>query len=305
MASTLAKRMAAVVAAVILDRFTPEPPNRWHPVAWFGTAMTKLEEQLWLNDRARGLLYTGTGVTIGAAAGTLVGSPTAALTIALGTESLRRTATDIADLLLQDDLSAARSALPALVGRDPSELDSRSIAAAVVESVAENSVDATVAPIFWTLVAGAPGALTYRAINTMDAMVGHRSDRYARFGWGSAKLDDVANWLPARMFAAAVMAAAPRQRSSVLSAVRSDGPAHPSPNAGVAEAAVAGALSVELGGTLRYGRRIEHRPLLGAGPRPTATTIEQANNLVDRALLVSAATGMAILIVERAVRKDR
>lgn len=285
MSRALNRRLVAIGVALLLDRWTPEPPNRWHPVAWFGQGMTAAERTMWRDRHGPGLLYTVTGLGVGATAGALVRSPAAALTIALGAGSLRTTAVDIADLLRAEDLPTARRALPALVGRDPSELDHSGIAAAVVESVAENSVDATVAPIFWTLVAGAPGALAYRAVNTMDAMVGHRSARYERFGWSSAKLDDAANWIPARLFAGAVILAAWSRRRSVTRAVRVDAPAHPSPNAGVAEAAVAGALGVELGGRLRYGQRIEDRPLLGRGPRPDLGTIDAATRLVDRVLL--------------------
>lgn len=294
MASRLNKRIVAVGVAVLIDRWTPEPPNRWHPVAWFGTTMTAIEQRTWDDKRSRGALYTAAGVGIGALTGLIVRSPVAALTIALGTGSLRSTSTEVGELLLTDDLERARQALPALVGRDPRELDSVGMAAAVIESIAENSVDATVAPILWTLVAGAPGALAYRAVNTMDAMVGHRSDRYERFGWSSARLDDIANWVPARLFAGAVAAAAWGRRSPIARAVRSDAPAHPSPNAGVAEAAVAAALGVELGGTLRYGERVEHRPLLGTGPRPDAATIQSTNQLVDRTLIALGLTGVGI-----------
>src|SRR5690606_15478706 len=141
-----------------------------------------------------------------------------------------------------------REALPALVGRDPTHLDASEISAAVIESLAENTVDAVIAPAFWGLIAGAPGAWSYRAVNTMDAMVGHRSDRYLRFGWSSARLDDLANLVPARLTAALVMLCRPRQTRAVTTAVRRDGRKHPSPNAGVAEAAFAAALGVQLGG---------------------------------------------------------
>lgn len=299
MASNVDRRLVAVVAALLIDRWTPEPPNRWHPVAWFGQAMTAVEHALWRDNRNPGVAYTMTGVGIGAAAGGLLGSSTVALTVALGAGSLRSTAADIGGLLHGDDLTAARRALPALVGRDPSELDHSGVAAAVVESVAENTVDATIAPIFWTVVAGAPGALAYRAVNTMDAMVGHRSQRFERFGWASARLDDAANWVPARLFAAAVSVAAWPRRHAVAAAVRADASAHPSPNAGVAEAAVAGALGVELGGRLRYGERVEDRPTLGHGPRPTAATITDANRLIDRVLTVIAATALGLVALRR------
>ncbi len=150
------------------------------------------------------------------------------------------------------------------------------MAAAVIESLAENSVDAVIAPAFWAVVAGAPGAAAYRAVNTMDAMVGHRNDRYRKFGWAAARLDDIANDLPARIFATLVAAVAPDRARAIRTAVRRDAAAHPSPNAGVAEAAVAGALGRELGGPLRYGATVENRPRLGTGPRPTPADIPHA-----------------------------
>ena len=115
------------------------------------------------------------------------------------------------------------------------QLDASAVSAAVIESVAENSVDAVIAPVFWAVVAGPTGAAAYRAINTMDAMVGHRNDRYSNFGWAAARLDDAANYVPARIFAALVAAQTPAQATKILATVRRDAPAHPSPNAGVAE----------------------------------------------------------------------
>jgi adenosylcobinamide-phosphate synthase len=155
--------------------------------------------------------------------------------------------------------------MPALDGRDPTALDQKELARAVVESVAENTVDAIVAPALWAAIGGAPAALAYRAVNTMDAMVGHRSDRYERYGWASARLDDVAGWIPARVTAALVAGVRPAAAADVVRVVRRDAPAHPSPNAGVAEAAFAAALGLRLGGENRYGDRVEVRPNLGDG----------------------------------------
>ena len=151
----------------------------------------------------------------------------------------------------------------------------------MVESVAENTVDALVAPAFWAAVCGAPGALGYRAVNTLDAMVGHRSTRYLAYGWASARLDDVANYLPARLTAALVAGVRPGRAAAVWRAVRSQAPAHPSPNAGVAEAAFAAALGVRLGGRNRYGDRVEHRPWLGQGRPAARADIRPAVRLSD------------------------
>ena len=297
--NSLFARAVAVGAALIIDRVTPEPSNQWHPVAWFGSAMTKVEQRVWADDRTRGVIYTGLGLTVGALAGSLVRSTGLATLISLGAGSLRTTALQIGEHLEGGDLHAARAALPALVGRDPSELDEAGIASAVVESVAENTVDAVVAPMFWALTFGAPGALGYRAINTMDAMVGHRSERFEQFGWASARLDDLANYLPARLFGLSVLIVRTRRSAAIVHAVSKDAPLHPSPNAGVAEAAVAGALDVQLGGTLHYGERIEHRPLLGTGSRPDASTIRETVDLVDRAQFALATAALLAGILTR------
>jgi adenosylcobinamide-phosphate synthase len=194
-----------------------------------------------------------------------VRSTTLATYLAVAGRGLRDAAADVAAPLEAGDVEAARRRLPSLVGRDVSGLDAKEVARAVVESLAENTVDAVVAPALWAAAAGAPGALGYRAVNTLDAMVGHRSTRYARYGWASARLDDVANWVPARVTAVLVAVVRPRRAGAVWMAVRSQARAHPSPNAGVAEAAFAAALGLRLGGPNRYGDRVELRPSLGVG----------------------------------------
>ena len=299
----LVRRAGAVGTALLLDHLTPEPPNVWHPVAWFGSAMTKLENRVWANSRTRGSGYAIAGFACGALVGRTVRSTTVALTVALGGASLRSTASEIGAHLEDDQLERARTVLPSLVGRNPSELDASGIASAVVESVAENAVDAVVAPAFWAFVAGAPGALGYRAINTMDAMVGHHNPRFEQFGWTSARLDDIANFIPARLFAGAVWIVSPKQRNAIARAVQEDAPAHPSPNAGVAESSVAAAIGVELGGPLQYGDKIENRPLLGVGPRPNAASIPDAIRTTDKAtVFLAAAAGACAVLAQRKSR---
>lgn len=256
--------------------------------------MNALEARIWRDDHAAGVLYALVGVGIGTAAGALserTSSRSAAAALAaasaIGGRMLDRAARHVVEPLTRGDLVEARARLPWLVGRDPSELDEAEVARAVVESLAENTVDAVVAPAFWTALAGAPGALGYRAINTMDAMVGHRNARYGRFGTASARLDDVANWIPARITAGLVVLVRPRCARRVWRAVRRQAPGHPSPNSGVAEAAFAVALGVTLGGESRYGDRVEVRPLLGDGPSPSRSTVDEARRLalhVDAAL---------------------
>ncbi len=278
----LARRCGAVAAGLLLDRLAGEPPAESHPVATFGRLMERLEERIRSDGRARGIGYVAVGIAVGILAGRLMRSVTTAVALTVAGRELRRVAAGVGEAAAGGDLARARSELPALVGRDPSDLDASGVAAAAIESVAENSVDAVIAPAFWAVVAGAPGAVAYRAINTMDAMVGHRNDRYRRFGWAAARLDDLANYVPARIFAGLVAAVVPERAREVLAAVRRDAPAHPSPNAGVAEAAVAGALGRELGGPLRYGSIRENRPPLGTGPRPTPADVARAVDIADR-----------------------
>ena len=262
--------MTAVAAGLAADRLLGEPPAAVHPVVAFGRAMRAVEGVLHRDSRAAGVAHATVGVGLGIAAGRLVRSAAVATWLAVAGRALERAALEVAAALDAGDVDRARALLPALVGRDPADLDEKEVARAVVESVAENTVDAVVAPACWALVAGAPGALGYRAVNTLDAMVGHRSPRYERYGWASARLDDLAGWVPARVTAALVAAARPRSAAAVWTAVRTQAPAHPSPNAGVAEAAFAAALGLRLGGQSRYGDRVEIRPPLGTG-RPAET----------------------------------
>jgi adenosylcobinamide-phosphate synthase len=254
----------------MLDRVLPEPPGAIHPVVLFGLVMTRVEHRFHRHARGAGALHALAGLGLGVAAGALVGSTAAATTSAVAGRALAEAALDVDRSLRSGDLEEARSLLPALVGRDPSALDGAEIARAVVESVAENTVDAVVAPALAGALAGAPGAMGYRAVNTLDSMVGHRSERYADYGWASARLDDLLAWVPARLTALLVVLVRPRAARAVWTAVRTQAPAHPSPNAGVAEAAFAAALGVRLGGANRYGDRTEVRVALGTG-RPVGT----------------------------------
>jgi adenosylcobinamide-phosphate synthase len=286
--SVLARRALATASGLLADRLLGEPPAPVHPVVVFGRLMAAVEARLYAPRRAPGATYAATGLALGIAAGSAARMTAASVALSAAGRGLRGAALKVHAALICSDLDAARALLPALVGRDPSELDESGVAAAAVESVAENTVDAVVAPACWALAGGSAGVAGYRALNTMDAMVGSRSARYERFGWCSARLDDAANFLPARLTVALVMAVRPRATSAIRLAVRRDAPAHPSPNAGVAEAAFAAALGVELGGTLRYGERVERRPLLGRGPRPSPMDIRRAVRLcaeVELALL--------------------
>lgn len=267
---------------VLADVLLGEPPARLHPVVAFGSLMNTVERRIYADNRIAGALYTAVGAGVGVTSGLLVRRPLSTY-FSVAARSLWDEATGIADALDAGDLAGARARLPALVGRDPTGLDEKEIARAAVESVAENTVDAIVAPILWR-----SGTLTYRAINTMDAMVGHRSPLYARFGWSSARLDDIANWVPARVTAVLVVALRPSRGAEIVRAVRTDAPRHPSPNAGVVESAFAAALGLRLGGMNRYGERVELRPTLGTGRPPEGADIGRAVALSKQITLAAA-----------------
>jgi adenosylcobinamide-phosphate synthase len=273
-------KLLPVVMGLLADRALGEPPASVpHPVALFGRSMGAVERRLYAPSRGAGARYALAGLTLGVAAGRAVRSTAVATYVAVAGRALAEAADAVRAPLEAGDLEEARQHLPALAGRDPKALDEKELARAVVESVAENTVDAVVAPALWGAVLGAPGALGYRAVNTMDAMVGHRSERYERFGTVAACLDDVAGWLPARATALLVVVARPRAAGAVWRAVHRDAPAHPSPNAGVAEAAFAAALGRQLGGTNHYDGRTEPRGALGDGPPVDVADIDRAVRL--------------------------
>ena len=288
-------------------------PRRGHPVAGFGAAASRLEVPCYADRQAAGVLYTGAlvgaAVGLGAALERLIANrplltvmATAAATWAvLGGRSLSREAVTVAGQLVDGDLIAARDQVRHLVGRDTAELSMEEVARATVESVAENASDAIVAPLLWGAVAGLPGLLGYRATNTLDAMIGHRSARYLRFGWAAARLDDLANWIPARLAALAAAAWAPfvgGAAGKAIDAVRRDASKHPSPNAGVVEAAFAGALDVRLGGQNTYHGAVEDRGILGSGRPVAVTDIARASRLAAAVSL----TALAVAVLIRGVR---
>lgn len=301
----ISSRTLGLALGVALDALFADP-RRGHPVAIFGRAAGALEERLYGNATPREARLRGTAhvtLLVGAAAGLGVLAErtprpartllTAAATWAvLGGTTLAREGALMAGHLEEDDLAAARARLPHLCGRDPARLETPGLARATVESLAENTSDAVVAPLFWGAVAGVPGLLAYRAVNTLDAMVGHRSPRYQHFGWAAARLDDLANLLPARLTGLLTVAIGPN-RAGALAVLRRDGHRHPSPNSGRCEAAFAGALDLTLGGVNVYGTRTEHRPELGDGRRPQARDVRRAVRLTRT--VSWAAAGLAVL----------
>jgi adenosylcobinamide-phosphate synthase len=291
--------VSPVVAGVVADALFGEPPTRWHPVVWFGTLMTRVENRLWRDSRFVGVVHLAAGVGTAWACGWLlhraVGRRTAtaiAVAVCSAGRMLDDEALGVAGLLERGDLAAARIQLGRLVGRHTEQLDESDVCRAVIESVAENSVDAVTSTVAWATVGAAPLAFTHRAVNTLDAMVGHRSDRYRDFGWASARTDDIANYGPSRLGAAMVASVRPRRAQQVWRTIRRDASRHPSPNGGVIEAAFAAALGVRLGGVNHYAHGVEDRGTLGDGRPPTAQDIRCAVRLrrqatVTLCLLVS------------------
>ncbi len=233
------------------------------------------------------------------------GATATATFVALGGTSLARTGHQMTNLLTAGDVEGARRLLPSLCGRDPAVLDAAGLTRAALESVAENTSDAQVAPLLWVAAGGVPAVLVYRGANTLDAMIGNRSPRYARFGWAAARFDDAANFAAARVTAVLVALCAPVVGGSPAAAVRAwrrDAARHPSPNAGVVEAAFAGALGVRLGGPTQYAHKLEIRPTLGDGRPPKRSDLARAVRLSRAVQALSAALAIALSAAGRSGR---
>lgn len=295
-------------------------PARWHPVSGFGRVAGALESRIYGDRRDRGVLHVvvlvGGTVALGAAVERVSRSRpalhvlTTAITtwVVLGGTSLDREAAVVDALMSTDRLADARLRLTHLVGRDTSALDSGEVARATIESVAENTSDAVVAPLLLGALLGAPGLLGYRAANTLDAMVGHRNARYERFGWAAARLDDVLNLAGARLSALLAAALAPSVGGSPRAAIdtwRRDAAGHPSPNAGPVEASFAGALGIRLGGVNVYGDRVEDRHVLGDGRPAAHHDIDRARSLARHVGLAAVAVAAVIARPPRRPRRTR
>jgi len=298
---------AALLAGYAADLVLGDP-RRWHPVAGFGRIATALEQGAYAPTRARGAVFAVSLVGAAALSAEVLARVSSSELVlvamtwaALGGRSLRREAENVAACIERGELDAARTALRALCGRDAAELDEHELSRATVESVAENTSDAVVGALLWGAIAGPAGVAAYRAANTLDAMVGHRSERYAEFGFAAAKLDDAMSWPAARVAVALTVLTAPVVGGSPLitaRVARRDGRAHPSPNAGRIEAAFAGALGLRLGGQLAYAGAVEHRPQLGDGAAP-------GTNDIHRAARLSLAVGTAAALIAAAAASAR
>lgn len=293
----------------VLDRAVGDP-RRWHPVAGIGHLIGRLEQQMYADSRGAGALLAlasvgaATGVAVGVdRVARHVGSP--ALRVALvaattwstlGGTTLVRVGQQVGDGLHADDIGAARALVPSLCGRDPDQLDAAGIVRAAVESIAENTSDAAVAPLVWGGLAGVPGLVAYRTINTLDSMVGYRNEQYRHFGWASARLDDLANLMPARLAGVLVVVLGPDARGASR-AWRRDAAAHPSPNAGVVESSFAGALGLRLGGRTIYPHGVEDRPSLGDGRPPGVADLYSTTRLSRRVQLGALASSALVAYV--------
>jgi adenosylcobinamide-phosphate synthase len=309
LASCGAQRAAGIGLGLAADSVLADPA-RWHPVAGVGQLASHLEGALYQPRRVSGGLHLGLmTLPLTAAAAwaqrRLPGAGRLALLAAvswaaIGARSLRREAERLSERLAAGDLAGARERMPNLVGRDPALLDGAGMARAVIESVAENTSDAVVGPLLWGALAGTPGVVGYRIVNTLDAMVGHHSERYERFGFAAARLDDLAGLLPARLTAGLAVMLAGRiggTPAAARLAWRRDAAAHPSPNAGPCEAAFAGALGVRLGGPTVYPYGLSKRPWQGDGRDPDAADVVRAANLSRDVTLAAAVLCAAVALM--------
>ncbi len=271
-----------MLAAFALDLLLGDPRQWPHPVRWMGTAATKLE--ILCYGRFRSLKVTGLVANVVLVTGTYaltdvalefseIVHPTLGWCLeayliytALSIRGLYDESRPVRVHLESENLVAARKSLSWIVGRDTKNLNEKEIIRATVETVAENTVDGVIAPLFYACIGGAPLAMAYKCVNTLDSMFGYRNERYREFGWASARLDDAANWIPARiggllLVLAALIAGQDAHRA--WATMRKDGQNHYSPNAGIPEAAAAGALGVRLGGSQFYQGVWIEKPTLG------------------------------------------
>lgn len=299
----------AMVVAMAVDALTGWPSWLFarigHPVTWLGRLIGAIDAG-WNREpdppalrRAAGvagaLVVIALSVVIGWALQSLLPAGWIQIMIVgvlawplVALRSLHDHVAAVANPLQAGDIAAARDAVSRIVGRDPTTLDEAGIARAAIESLAENASDGIVAPVFWGALFGLPGILGYKAVNTLDSMIGHRSERHETFGWAAARIDDVANFIPARLTGFLFVLLAPR-RSEALSCMMRDARRHRSPNAGSPEAAMAGALRVRLSGPRIYHGSATDEPWLNEGARdPFAADIGEGLTVYRRAMALLA-----------------
>ncbi len=280
-----------------------------HPVVWIGRLIEMLERR-WnrpqRSDGTRRALGVATMTIVAGGAGAVgyaiqasaqqlpYGTVLVVLvaTVGLAQRSLYVHVRDVLRPLAHDDLPAARTAVSKIVGRDTAQLTPSGVAAAAIESLAESFNDGIVAPAFWLAIGGLPGLFAYKALNTADSLVGHREPRWRMFGWAAARADDLANLLPARLAGLLIVVAG----GGGLRVMWRDAPRHASPNAGWPEAAMAGALGVELGGAATYQGVLHDRPSFGAGRRPETHDLARALQIYLEACALLWALALALAV---------
>lgn len=297
----------AMLVAMAIDAVLGWPDTLYrrigHPVTWLGRLIAALEARLNTGGDGRrrvagvvtALLVTATAglagwVLMAALPGGWIGTVLAGVLAwpLVAVRSMHQHVAAVARPLVAGDLAGARAAVAMIVGRDPSRLDAAGVGRAATESLAENTSDGIVAPLFWGAVAGLPGIAAYKAINTLDSMIGHKTARYRAFGWASARIDDGANLIPARLtgLVFALVSTAPR---AALRCMRRDARHHRSPNAGWPEAAMAGALGVRLSGPRVYDDRVADEPWVNAAaPDPAPGDLARGLALYGRAMVAMA-----------------
>ena len=308
----------AVLGGFELDAIFGDPAWLPHPVVYMGKAISRLEKFLRarLPKTPQGELLGGAVVAFCLPVGTLLLTglvcwgaamlhPLLGLAVqmfwcgqALAAKGLMQESTNVYYELVKDDLPAARKAVSRIVGRDTEALTAEGVTKAAVETVAENASDGVIAPLFYMLLGGAPLALTYKAINTMDSMVGYKNERYLHFGRAAAKLDDIANYLPSRIAALLWVAAAALTGNDARNAWRiwrRDRRNHASPNSAQTESACAGALNVQLAGPAYYFGEYYSKPTIGDAVRPIEPEdIRRADRMMYAESLLALALGLLI-----------
>jgi adenosylcobinamide-phosphate synthase len=315
--------LVVVLAALGCDALFGDPDWLWrriaHPVAVIGRAIAALDTAFnradWLPSRRKlagvavVVLLVGAAALIGVAieavlprtfGGNILLGLIASLFIAQ--RSLYQHVARVHGAFADGSLAAARGAVSMIVGRDPQSLDESGVCRAAIESCAENFSDGVVAPVFWLALFGLPGLIAYKAINTADSMIGHRSEKYRDFGWAAARLDDAVNLIPARLSGVLLALAAPLAGGSMTAALRTmwrDASKHRSPNAGWPESAMAGALGVALAGPRRYAEGVVNDPYLNALGREAAAPndIARALRVLAAACVIEAAIYAALALV--------
>lgn len=294
-----------ILAALVLDRLFGEP-RRWHPLVGFGRLAQIIETQFNIKGVSNPTLKVRGGVSLA-----LLVFPLTAVTayvsyrystyflfevfvlyLALGARSLVEHAQRVTDALLLKRTEEARTFISHLVSRDTDKMTETDMSRATIESTLENGNDAIFSPLFWFAVGGAPAVVFYRLSNTLDAMWGYRTTRYLHFGWAAARLDDVLNYLPARL--TAVTYACLGHFQTALQCWRTQASKCKSPNGGPVMSSGAGALALQLGGPTVYHGKLEECPLLGCGERPFARDIIQATRLVQRGITLWACIALLI-----------